>query len=320
MSQTESPTLYWMRRDLRLADNPGWEAALAGGRPVIPVFILDPVIEDGCGAAPKWRLERALASLGARLAARGSRLVLRRGTALGVLRALIAETGARRVVWSRQYEPAAKARDTEVKAALRADGVAAESVNAALLFEPWEVATGTGGYYKVYTPFWKAVRGREVDAPLPEPADLAPPGSWPASDSLADWGLGRGMNRGADVVAPFAIVGEAAARQRLDLFLGEKIAALQGRARPPRPRRHLAPVAMPGHGRDRAAHPVACRMRGDAACGRGRGDLPAGDRVARLRLSPAPSHAAPRDGQLAPRMGRVPLGRDGAQATLAPRP
>jgi deoxyribodipyrimidine photo-lyase len=223
MARDTRPTLLWLRRDLRVADHPGWEAALALGGPVIPVFVLDPVIERTYGAAPRWRLERALEAHAEALAARGSRLVLRRGPALEALRALVAETGAGRVVWSRQYEREARARDTEVKAALKADGVEAVSVNSALLFEPWTVETTEGSYYKVYTPFWKAVRGAELAEPLPAPSDLAPPEDWPASDRLGDWQLGRAMNRGAEVVARHAIVGEDAAWERFRRFRDEAI-------------------------------------------------------------------------------------------------
>jgi deoxyribodipyrimidine photo-lyase len=219
-----APTLLWLRRDLRLADHPAWHAALARGEPVIPVFVLDPVTEAALGAAPAWRLGRSLADLAAALAARGSRLVLRRGEALPALRSLAAETGAGGVVWSRLYDGAARARDAEVKAALRADGLAAESVNGSLLHEPWTVETGTGGYYRVYTPFWRAVRGRAVRETLPEPGDLAAPHEWPASDRLADWRLGARMDRGAEVVARHAAIGEAAARDRLDGFVDGALA------------------------------------------------------------------------------------------------
>ncbi len=53
------------------------------------------------GAAPKFRLGEGLRVFGAALEAVGSRLVLRRGRALDVLRALVAETGAGAVYWSR---------------------------------------------------------------------------------------------------------------------------------------------------------------------------------------------------------------------------
>ncbi|MEO1599304.1 MAG: deoxyribodipyrimidine photo-lyase [Pseudomonadota bacterium] len=221
---TEAPpvTLLWLRRDLRLADHPGWQAALAGSGPVIPVFVLDPVVE-AYGAAAKWRLSRSLGDLARRLEARGARLILRRGGALDALEALLAETGARRVVWSRQYEPAARARDTEIKTALKAKGIEVQSVNASLLFEPWEVETKTGGFYKVYTPFWKSVRGADLAEPLAEPADLAAPATWPASDRLEDWGLEATMDRGGAVVARHARIGEEAARDRLAWFLAEAV-------------------------------------------------------------------------------------------------
>ncbi|MCB0029126.1 MAG: deoxyribodipyrimidine photo-lyase, partial [Anaerolineales bacterium] len=39
---TEKPAIWWIRRDLRLTDNPTLTAAHAGNRPVIPLFIQDP--------------------------------------------------------------------------------------------------------------------------------------------------------------------------------------------------------------------------------------------------------------------------------------
>ncbi|MEO1491252.1 MAG: deoxyribodipyrimidine photo-lyase [Pseudomonadota bacterium] len=218
-----TPTLLWLRRDLRLSDHPGWQAALASGGPVIPVFILDPLIEESYGAAPKWRMSLSIGQLAQDLEDAGSRLILRRGDALAELRDLIAETGARTMVWSRLYDSRSIARDTGIKSALKADGVEVESVNASLLFEPWTVASKTGGIYRVYTPFWKAVRDREVADPIAAPADLAPPETWPASDQLEDWALGAAMRRGADVVAGHICLGEAAARQRLYGFIDQAI-------------------------------------------------------------------------------------------------
>ncbi|MDO9524705.1 MAG: deoxyribodipyrimidine photo-lyase, partial [Gemmobacter sp.] len=215
---SEEPILWWVRRDLRLADNPGLAALAATGRVVIPVAILDPET-DGLGAAPKWRLGRGLAAFSAALEAIGSRLILRRGPAVQVLDALISETGAAGVHWGRLYDPDSKARDTAVKAALRAKGVSAVSHAGHLLHEPWTVQTGQGGFYRVYTPFWRAVAGRDVPSPAPVVTRLRAPEAWPQSDLLSDWRLDRAMNRGAAVVARHVRVGEAAALRRLDEFL-----------------------------------------------------------------------------------------------------
>ncbi|WP_118138562.1 deoxyribodipyrimidine photo-lyase [Oceanicella sp. SM1341] len=216
MSDT-APALIWFRRDLRLADNAALTAAAAEGRPVIPVFVLDPETE-ALGAAARWRLGLGLAELTRSLEARGLRLVLRRGEARRVLGQLAADTGAGALHWTRLYDPASVARDTKVKAELRADGLDTVSHPGHVLFEPWSVQTGTGEPYKVFTPFWKAVRGRGQDPALPVP-DMRPPTRWPAGDRLEDWELEAGMNRGAAVVAPFTAVGEQAARGRLSAFL-----------------------------------------------------------------------------------------------------
>jgi deoxyribodipyrimidine photo-lyase len=222
------PTLFWLRRDLRLGDQPGWHAALEGGGPVIPLFILDRMFAY-YGAAPKWRLGESLADLGRGLERRGSRLVLRRGEAAEVLEALISETGARRVIWSRLYDGRSVERDQQIQRRLGARGVAVETVNASLLFEPHTVETKGGGGYKVYSPFWRAIRDRDVPPPLAAPGNLRPPERWPASDLLEDWHLGAAMNRGAAIVARHARVGEAAAQQRLDAFVEDRIGRYKAR-------------------------------------------------------------------------------------------
>jgi deoxyribodipyrimidine photo-lyase len=218
-----TPIILWIRRDLRLGDHPALQVACATGQPVIPVFVHDDDVA-GLGAAPKWRLGLGLARFAKALAGAGSGLVLRRGPALDVLRDLIRTTGARHVVWTRGYAPDQIARDTQVKAALKADGVQAHSYPGHLLFEPWDVATKDGGFYKVYTPMWRAVRDRHVDAPLPAPSRIPAPADWPASDTLADWQMGRAMDRGADVVAQHVHVGEDAAQARLEQFLADRVA------------------------------------------------------------------------------------------------
>ncbi|MEO9862762.1 MAG: deoxyribodipyrimidine photo-lyase [Yoonia sp.] len=221
-----SPIIVWFRRDLRLGDHPALTDACKSGRPVIPLFIYDQVTEKQ-GAAPRMRLGLSVKALADDLEGIGSKLTLRRGDALTVLRDVIAETGADTVLWSRQYDVAAKARDTDVKSALKADGHTVQSFPGHLLFEPWTVETKTGGFYKVFTPMWKTVRGRELDTPLARPSKLAQPDNWPESDALDDWDIARDMNRAYDVLLPHCRVGEAAARDRLDTFIAERVETYQ---------------------------------------------------------------------------------------------
>ena len=196
-----SPILVWVRRDLRLTDHPALSAACQTGRPVIPVVIRDQGVDD-LGAAPKWRLGLGIGHLADRYAEAGSRLVLRSGDAVEVLNALVKETGAGAVYWMRAYDPASVARDTAVKSALKERGVEAESFAGHLMFEPWTVETKQGAFYKVYTPFWKAVRDRGVAEPVSAPGRIPAPDSWPGSETLEDWNLGAAMRRGRMWCAP----------------------------------------------------------------------------------------------------------------------
>ena len=212
-----TPTILWFRRDLRLQDHAALTAAIARGGPMIAVFICDAQVES-LGAAPKWRLGLGIEALQSALEAKGNRLILRRGSAFEELKALVAETGAQTVYWQRAYDPTSQDRDAAVKAALLELGVEAQSFKGHLLFEPWTVQTKVGGFFKVYTPMWNSVRGRDVPVPLPEPAIVPAPDAFPASDSLADWRLGLQMRRGGAIVAGYARVGAAKAMARLEEF------------------------------------------------------------------------------------------------------
>jgi len=220
----KTPILIWFRRDLRLSDHPALHAACATGRPVIPVFILDRQYA-ALGAAPKFRMGLGIGHFADVLSEQGSRMILRESDkALDALQDLIAQTGADTVYWTRQYDPDAVARDTEVKETLKEQGVDARSFGGHLMFEPWSVQTKTGGYYKVFTPFWRNVKTRDVEVPLPAPSSIPAPSEWPTSDDLADWQMGAAMQRGANVVRPFVQLGEQAAQTRLGLFLLDKVA------------------------------------------------------------------------------------------------
>lgn len=216
------PVIYWVRRDFRLSDNAALRAACDTGRPVIPVFICDEVVTQH-GAAPKFRLGEGVRVFAQRLEQVGARLILRRGNALDVIETLVAQTGAQAVYWNRLYDPASKTRDVAVKAALTAAGVEARSFAGHLLFEPWTVETKQGGFYKVYSPFWKAVRSRDLLAPLPQVTRVCGPENWPDSAQLAEWRLDADMRRGRDVVAEHIRVGENAAAERLGWFVDNRI-------------------------------------------------------------------------------------------------
>ncbi|HZF98601.1 MAG TPA: deoxyribodipyrimidine photo-lyase [Pseudoxanthomonas sp.] len=168
--------IVWFRNDLRLSDNPALQAALDQGYAPIPLYIHAPDEEGDWvpgAASDSWR-HHALEALDADLRRRGSRLLLHRGPSLACLRRLVERSGAQAVFWNRKYEPATQPRDALIKQQLKDQGVRVDSCNAALLFEPWSLATQQGGPYRVFTPFWRSALGRLESRPLTEPPATMP--------------------------------------------------------------------------------------------------------------------------------------------------
>ncbi|MCZ8132444.1 MAG: deoxyribodipyrimidine photo-lyase [Steroidobacteraceae bacterium] len=233
-----STALVWFRRDLRLADHPALEAALAEHAHVVPVYVHSPD-EDGewrAGAASRWWLHHSLAALDASLRERGSRLVILRGPVLDALAGLARATGARAVRWNRVYDPGGIARDKRVKEALREQGLAVDSTNGSLLFEPWTVKTGAGDPYRVFTPFWRSCQRELGSRPPPRPAPLRLPLPAGAPDGLplAALELLPRVRWDAGLAAAWQ-PGEAGAAARLGAFCDAGLADYpEGRDRPAR--------------------------------------------------------------------------------------
>jgi len=265
--------IWWLRRDLRLHDNPALRAAVDRAGEVIPVFIWAPDEDEewGPGGAQHWWLHQSLKALDQSLRRLDSRLVLRQGGSLTELRSLLRETRATGVFWNRLYEPAAIKRDTEIREALRADGHQAESFNAGLLYEPWTQATLKGDPYRVFTPFWKScLKGPEPAAPEAAPQAMPTVSSWPDGIELdaldlmprRDWYRGLG-----EAWTP----GEAAGLARLEQFLDDGLAqyhekrdypAVDGVSR-------LSPYLHFGELSPRTAWQATSARRADSGCERG---------------------------------------------------
>ncbi len=211
-----APTIVWLRRDLRLADQPAFQAAAALG-PVIPVYVLDDETPKhrAMGGASRWWLHHSLASLDTDLRQLGSRLILRRGKCEDVLAALAAETGARAVHAMHHAEP--WWRNAEKAVAQRLDLTLHHGL---YLAPPGSVLTGGGTPFKIFTPFWRALNERMPPAPpLPVPA-LTAPGAWPHSDALDDWHLLPTKPDWASGFRAEWTPGEGGAAERLDAFAG----------------------------------------------------------------------------------------------------
>jgi deoxyribodipyrimidine photo-lyase len=185
-------TIVWFRQDLRLRDNPALHAAAAAGGAVIPVYIWSPEDEGewAPGAASRWWLHHSLEALAKDLEKRGSRLILARGQALGVLKKLAGATGATAVHWNRRYEPAAVKCSGEVSTGLEKGGVRTLEFNGALLSDPTQFLNRTGKPYQVYTAFKRGLLHVLAPGPLLQvPRTLRKPARWPQSKNLKSLGL-----------------------------------------------------------------------------------------------------------------------------------
>ena len=220
-----APALFWFRQDLRLSDNPAVAAAIDRGSPVIPVFIWS-LEEEGSwrlGAALKWWLRRSLAALNEELERRGSRLIVRRGPTHKALNDLLAESGASAVFWNRRYEPAAVDRDGKLKSQLRERGIAAESFNGSLLFEPWTIRNASGHPFRVFTAFWRACLTKPVAPPSKDaPRKLRSPESWPHSLELSELALEPTVDWAGGLRETWQ-PGESGAKSQLKRFQKEAI-------------------------------------------------------------------------------------------------
>ena len=207
------PQIVWLRRDLRMADNPALYHAAKQG-PVVAVYVLDDEAagDHAYGGASRWWLHHSLESLSKSFGARHSQIVLRRGDAVEQLCKVAKETGAETIHANRHYEPWWRKAQGKLK-----DELDLQLYDANYLLPPGAVTTGSGDPYKIYTPFSKAT----LDAlpprdELPEPETISSPDDWPESDVLGDWELLPTKPDWAGGMRNFWEVGEAAAHERLD--------------------------------------------------------------------------------------------------------
>ncbi|TAM12439.1 MAG: deoxyribodipyrimidine photo-lyase [Nevskiaceae bacterium] len=220
-----SVALVLFRRDLRLDDHPALEAACAAHDRVLAVFIHAPeeTAPWSPGAASRWWLHHSLVALDTRLREQDGRLFIAAGETLPVVRKLLQRCGATAVYWSRRYEPAAIAHDKQLKQALRADGVVAESRPSNLWCEPWQLTTAGAKPYRVFTPFWRKLR---AEIPLSPPSPTAHAHEWVRLSGSLDIGaLGLLPSIPWDQgISETWQPGEAGAAEMLELFADDALA------------------------------------------------------------------------------------------------
>lgn len=182
-----SIALVWFRQDLRLTDNPAFNMACSQYETVIPIYILDKK-NSILGEAQAWWLHHSLISLRKSLEQLGLKLILRKGDPLDIFLELTQDELIKAIYWNRCYEPENIERDKKVKATLQENGIEVSSYNGSLLNEPWSISNKSGGFFKVFTPYWRTCR----QSLLPKPILFTPRKPKTValkSDNLLDWRL-----------------------------------------------------------------------------------------------------------------------------------
>ncbi len=168
MPSSPPPTLWWARRDLRLADNPALVSAVAGGAAVLPLFVLDPVLLRSAGRGRRAWLMAALHALDADLRSGGGPgLSVVEGRPAEVLPHVAAEAGASTVHVSADFAPYGRRRDAAVAEALARGGVELRATGSPYGVAPGTLRTQSGQPFQVFSPFHRAWRDRGVHGPAP---------------------------------------------------------------------------------------------------------------------------------------------------------
>jgi deoxyribodipyrimidine photo-lyase len=171
-----APAIVWFRRNLRLDDNVPLDAALRGHDSVVPVFVLDDHYLAGDFSPPRLRfLTESLRELEADLAAKGSRLLFRKGPSGAALAALARETGADAVYSHLDHEPHGTDLAREVETALARQGTRLRLLPDLHLVLPGSLLTEAGRPFTAFTPFSRRWREADKAAPVPEPIRVPTP-------------------------------------------------------------------------------------------------------------------------------------------------
>lgn len=152
--------IWWIRRDLRLNDNLTLMAALTQTEEVVPVFVVDPALQESpyVGVKRLAVLWANLRALDAGLRERGSRLTVRTGQPAKIVPQLATELDAGLVVAEEDFSPYARERDKRVREALT---VPFEVAGMPVVRHPTDILKSDGDPYSIYTPYsrkWKAER------------------------------------------------------------------------------------------------------------------------------------------------------------------
>ncbi len=157
--------LVWLRRDLRVQDHAAIYHALRTARQVWCCFVFDRAILDPLPHQDRRvefirdslvGVDAGLRALAASHGTEGASLIVCHGDAPHEISRLASRLSVQAVYTSHDDEPAALARDAQVRGRLADQGIALHTSKDHVLFERSEVMTQSGSAFSVFTPYKNA--------------------------------------------------------------------------------------------------------------------------------------------------------------------
>ncbi|XP_052063580.1 deoxyribodipyrimidine photo-lyase-like [Mytilus californianus] len=199
------PVIYWLRRDLRMYDNPALVAAASSNAAVLLVFIWsdheeDPLDVVATGGATKLWLHYALQFLNQSFLEKFGNGILYYNTktenSYNIMKQIILQTGANTLFLNDVYEPFLKERDDALCNKLSKSGIQCNRFHSYLLHEPSSINTESLGMRGIgsVTHFMECSRQSSVEPiglPIESPGILPKCMCIPNSQTLDDLELAK---------------------------------------------------------------------------------------------------------------------------------
>ena len=171
----EKISIFWFRRDLRFIDNTGLYYALSERNPVLPIFIFDRNILDKLPKADARVefIQRTLEQLDKTLKDKKSGIKTFYTTPIEAFKELSKTYTLEAVYTNRDYEPYTLERDREIESFLKEQGVSFFTFKDHVIYEKEEIVSGSGSFYKVFTPYSKSWKEKyKANPPETKPSAL----------------------------------------------------------------------------------------------------------------------------------------------------
>lgn len=157
MKTHKSIALFWFRRDLRLMDNRGLNAALRAHKNVLPIFIFDSNILDELeDNDPRISfIHQCLETINKDLKKYNSSIKCIYGNPCEVFKELINEFPVSDVYINKDYEPYSRERDKAIFELLTSNNIKLHGYKDQVIFERLEVTKADRTPYTIFTPYKK---------------------------------------------------------------------------------------------------------------------------------------------------------------------